>query len=117
MKILLVIVLGKFCLNTAKVENEQAVLKGDFQSITNALNSYKVTSGDYPSTEQGLKALTERPKIAPIPKRWIMLMDEEPIDLWNRKYQYKYEDNKIQLWSKGPNLEDPKDDIYFPPAK
>ena len=104
-------------LSKMQTAQNKAVIEGDFLSMTNALQSYKVITGDYPSTEQGLKALVNKPKVAPVPRRWTQIMAEEPVDPWNRKYQYKLVNEKVQLWSKGANLKDLKDDIFFPPKK
>ena len=58
MKTLLIILMLLSKMQTAQ---NKAVIEGDFLSMTNALQSYKVITGDYPSTEQGLKALVNKP--------------------------------------------------------
>ena len=42
-------------------------LKADLGTIETALNSYKLDNGFYPSTDQGLRALIERPTSEPVP--------------------------------------------------
>ena len=92
-------------------------VKGDLESISKALEMYKVNAGFYPSTKQGLKALVNRPNIAPRPRRWVMIFTKVPKDSWGSEYQYKLEAGKVHLWSKGAKLKDPKDDIYLPQKK
>jgi len=70
------------------------VVGGDFSSIENALQSYKTNAGHYPSEQQGLKALVEKPSTAPRPRRWIQIMDEVPSDPWNNEYLYKFPGSK-----------------------
>ncbi len=52
--------------------DEQPAGKAKIQMdiLTSALKNYKKDNGNYPSTEQGLKALVEQPAIGNIPKNW-----------------------------------------------
>ncbi|NWK54001.1 type II secretion system major pseudopilin GspG [Verrucomicrobiaceae bacterium N1E253] len=70
------------------------VVEGDFSSINNALQSYKTNARSYPSQQQGLQALVEKPSTAPRPKRWTRILDEVPKDPWNNEYLYKYPGSK-----------------------
>jgi general secretion pathway protein G len=56
-----------------------------------ALGSYFVDCQGYPSTEQGLQALWEKPIIEPVPGGWDgpYLTKEVPRDPWGRDYRYK----------------------------
>ncbi len=40
------------------------------QALENALNMYRLDNSDYPSTEQGLKALVEKPVAGNVPRNW-----------------------------------------------
>ena len=40
----------------------------DIQNLENALKLYKLDNGIYPTTEQGLQALVEKPETGTIPK-------------------------------------------------
>ena len=64
--------------------------KQDIATLTQALNLYRLDNFQYPTTEQGLKALIERPKIAPIPTNWETsgYIDRLPKDPWGKLYQY-----------------------------
>ena len=44
--------------------------KMDIATFETALKMYKLDNGVYPSTEQGLTALIEKPETGVIPKRW-----------------------------------------------
>jgi len=56
-----------------------------------ALSSYLTDCGAYPSTEQGLKALWEKPILEPVPRGWAgpYLTKEVPNDPWGHEYQYR----------------------------
>jgi len=66
------------------------VVDGDFASIDNALQAYRNNAGNFPSGQQGLMALVEKPSSAPRPRRWIQIMDQLPKDPWGNEYVYKY---------------------------
>jgi general secretion pathway protein G len=56
-----------------------------------ALDSYRLDNGSYPTTEQGLAALRERPTRAPAPANWRgpYLRKDVPLDPWGRAYVYR----------------------------
>jgi len=62
-----------------------AVQIRNFQS---ALDLYKLDSGNYPTTDQGLQALVEKPAIGEIPKNWKEggYIDKIPKDAWGNNY-------------------------------
>jgi len=62
----------------------------DLASITQALNLYRLDNGVYPTTEQGLGALRERPTAPPVPKAWRSegYLDRVPMDPWGNGYVY-----------------------------
>lgn len=64
--------------------------KQDIATISQALNLYKLDNGRYPTTEQGLLALSKKPTIAPIPTNWKSegYLDRVPKDPWGTPYQY-----------------------------
>lgn len=64
-------------------------MEGDLQSLSSALRTYKINTGHYPSTEQGLKALVERPTTPPIPDNWVQIMTKVPTDPWRNEYRYR----------------------------
>ena len=62
----------------------------DMAAITQALNLYRLDNGTYPTTEQGIEALVERPTRPPLPKAWRAdgYLDRMPIDSWGNPYVY-----------------------------
>jgi len=62
--------------------------KQDIASIMQALKLYKLDNRRYPSTEQGLQALVQRPTTAPLPDNWKSYLEKLPNDPWGTPYQY-----------------------------
>lgn len=56
-----------------------------------ALDAYRLDNGAYPTTDQGLSALRERPTRAPVPANWRgpYLRKPVPADPWGRAYVYR----------------------------
>lgn len=68
----------------------QAQAAEDIETLGIALDRYAKDNGDYPSTEQGLKALWENPEAAPKPLNWLAPYVDIPItdDPWGNPYVY-----------------------------
>ncbi len=66
------------------------VAKGDIKAIAAALDMYKLGNFAYPSTQQGLEALVEKPTGNPQPKNWNRdgYLKQVPQDPWGNPYQY-----------------------------
>lgn len=66
------------------------VAKTDLKTIAAALRMYRLDNGDYPTTDQGLKALVQRPETDPVPVNWNSegYLPEAPKDPWGREYVY-----------------------------
>ena len=64
--------------------------KVDISSLMQALKIYKLDNQRYPTTEQGLKALTEKPSSGPAANGWKTggYVDKLPKDPWGHPYQY-----------------------------
>jgi general secretion pathway protein G len=82
-------------------------VQSDIKSVRTALQTYQSTNGFYPTTEQGLQALVQRPQVDPIPERWFKFMESVPKDPWASTYVYrcpgiKYPDS-YDLFSAGPD--------------
>ena len=60
------------------------------KNIGSGLDLYKLDSGNYPTTDQGLASLVERPTIGEIPKNWKEggYLDKIPKDPWGNNYVY-----------------------------
>lgn len=64
--------------------------KHDIGSLVQALKLYKLDNGSYPSTEQGLNALVQKPTAAPTPNNWKTggYLERLPKDPWGNDYKY-----------------------------
>jgi general secretion pathway protein G len=62
----------------------------DIAAIVQALKLYRLDNQRYPSGEQGLRALVEKPSVAPLPPNWKPggYLERLPNDPWGRPYQY-----------------------------
>jgi len=102
---------GFFIMSQATVSCTDGIsgqVKSDLRTLESALDVYKEIGGQYPSEAQGLMALVEKPKIEPLPKRWIQVYEQLPIDPWKTPYCYRFSgpDNqgKPKIISAGPDL-------------
>ena len=73
-------------LNDAKV----SAAKQDVATLVQTLTMYKLDNSRFPSGEQGLKALVEKPVIAPLPNNWRTggYIPRLPNDPWGNPYQF-----------------------------
>jgi general secretion pathway protein G len=64
--------------------------KVDIKSLEEALGLFKLDNGFYPSTEQGLKALVEKPEIGRIPEKFQAggYLKRVPNDPWGTPFVY-----------------------------
>jgi len=64
--------------------------KQDVGTIVQALKLYRLDIGRYPTTDQGLKALVEKPSAEPVPQNWKVggYLESLPKDPWGNPYQY-----------------------------
>ncbi|MFY9396991.1 MAG: type II secretion system major pseudopilin GspG [Desulfomonilia bacterium] len=73
-------------------EARQTQVRIQIQALENALNMYRLDNGDYPSTEQGLKALVEKPVSGNVPRNWraggYLDKPRVPKDPWGFDYGY-----------------------------
>jgi general secretion pathway protein G len=69
-----------------------AAAQHDILQLKQALNLYKLDNGRYPTSEQGLQALVEKPGVDPIPSNWKQggYLDAPVVhrDPWGHDYQY-----------------------------
>ncbi|MCM8812731.1 MAG: type II secretion system major pseudopilin GspG [Candidatus Omnitrophica bacterium] len=66
--------------------------KSDIESnIPTALDLYELDNGAYPTTQQGLAALREKPTTPPLPKNWNgPYLKKKYLDPWGNVYQYVF---------------------------
>jgi len=72
-------------LHDAKV----SAAKQDVATLVQSLTMYKLDNGRFPTGEQGLKALVEKPVAAPLPNNWRSggYIARLPNDPWGNPYQ------------------------------
>jgi general secretion pathway protein G len=70
-------------------KSEVKVARAQIDAFEKALEAYRLDTGHYPSTEQGLDALIKQPAGEP---KWQgpYLKKSVPPDPWSKQYQYKY---------------------------
>lgn len=88
----------------------------DLLTFKEGLAAYQLESGALPTTEQGIKALWEKPTAEPVPDRWKPMLEEEVKDPWGHPYQYrnpgKHNPDRYDVFSMGPDgLPDTDDDV------
>lgn len=66
------------------------VAKGDIRAISAALDMYRLDNNRYPTTQQGLDALVQKPSGSPPPRNWNPdgYLKRLPVDPWGNPYQY-----------------------------
>lgn len=79
--------------------------KHDVLGIQNALDLYRLDNGFYPSTDQGLLALVEKPTTNPAPRNWKLYLKSLPQDPWGRDYIYLNpgQHGEIDIFTFGPS--------------
>ncbi|WP_291319818.1 type II secretion system major pseudopilin GspG [Desulfonatronospira sp.] len=67
--------------------------KTDIRTLEQALRLYYLDNGRYPTTEQGLEALINRPESDPVPRNWrsrgYLEASSAPRDPWGNEYIYR----------------------------
>ncbi|MCM8791986.1 MAG: type II secretion system major pseudopilin GspG [Candidatus Omnitrophica bacterium] len=90
-----------------------AAARADIQAnIATALKLYELDNGRFPTTEEGLNALLNRP---PTASNWQgPYLEKKPLDPWGRQYQYRspgQHRSDYDLYSLGPDGTESADDI------
>ncbi len=89
--------------------------KMQIESLLTAVKKYKLDAGDYPSTEQGLAALVEKPTVGKVPNNYPDkgYITKVPKDPWGNEYVYispgEYED--VEIISYGADGEEGGEDV------
>lgn len=91
--------------------DEAKVVKAqtDIRALKAALDLYKLDNYNYPSTDQGLEALMNRPTGNPEPRNYKQggYVDRLPKDPWGNEYLYLSpgEHGAVDIWSLGADGE------------
>lgn len=83
--------------------------RADIHTLETAIDLYRLDNGSYPSTDQGLLALVEKPSSDPEPRAWraggyVKRLNKDP---WGKPYQYLNpgEHGEIDIFSYGADGE------------
>ncbi len=91
--------------NKDQADIQKAV--SDVVSLETTLDMYKLDNGVYPTTEQGLNALVEKPTMSPEPRNYREdgYVKRLPLDPWRNDYLLLSpgENGKIDIFSPGPD--------------
>lgn len=83
-------------------KSEVTTARAQIGALEKALDQYRLDTGHYPATEQGLAALNDRPADEP---RWNgpYLKKAVPADPWGKPYQYRMpgEHSEVDVFSFG----------------
>lgn len=73
-------------------EARRAKARMQIESLETALKLYRLDSGNYPTTEQGLQALVEQPSVGTLAKNWrqggYLEKAKVPKDPWDKDFVY-----------------------------
>lgn len=72
-------------------EAKSTTARTQIQLLGTALDNFRLDNGSYPTAEQGLEALREKPTRPPQPLNWRgpYLRKAVPLDPWGRPYLYR----------------------------
>ena len=83
-------IVGVYLFDSAEKAKADAT-KTQIRGLETALDLYRLNNSRYPSAEQGLKALLEKPEVGVIPKNWngpYLRGNNLPEDGWGSPYRY-----------------------------
>ena len=87
-------------------------------SLKTNLVMYNMKAGNFPSTEQGIKALVTRPDGEPRPLSWSKIIDEVPNDPWGHPFYYerpgKKHPDSFDIYSAGKDGKPGTEDDVWP---
>jgi general secretion pathway protein G len=71
-------------------EAKRVAAKADIAAIVQSLKLYRLDNGFYPTTDQGLAALVQKPASSPVPGNWKQggYLERLPRDPWGSDYQF-----------------------------
>ena len=102
-------VVGVYLFDSAQKAKADAT-KTQIRGLETALDLYRLHNSRYPSSEQGLKALLERPEVGLIPKNWngpYLRGNNLPEDGWDSPFRYISENgNEFEIISLGADAID-----------
>jgi general secretion pathway protein G len=84
-------------------EAKATATKSNIATIKTALTMYRLDNNDYPTTDQGLKALTERTTTPPLPATFPQggYLSSPAVDGWGKPYEYSSQGGSYTIRSLG----------------
>ena len=84
------LIVPRFMDEPEKAKQQKARIQ--IESIGTAVKMFKLDNGFYPSTEQGLQALVEKPETGNVPRKWksggYLEKGKVPKDPWGNEFVY-----------------------------
>ncbi len=118
--VLLVAMVGPRLLKTQE-KADAKITQTQIENLEQALDFYKVDNRAFPTTEEGLAALMQKPADENRAKNWAgpyLEEDKVPVDPWGNQYRYEYpgtrgaNPDQPAIWSFGPDGKDnTQDDV------
>lgn len=103
--VIIAIVAGLVTMNVVGRPDQARVTttRTNLASLSSALKLYRLDNGQYPTTQQGLKALVEKPSLPPVPSAWPQggYVTQDPMDAWGNPYVYSSDGADFTLRSLG----------------
>ena len=107
-------IVGVYLFDSAEKAKADAT-KTQIKGLETALDLYRLHNSRYPSAEQGLKALLEKPEVGVIPKNWngpYLRGNNLPEDGWGSPYRYRSVNGKnYEIISLGADATDGGTDL------
>ena len=107
-------IVGVYLFDSAEKAKADAT-KTQIKGLETALDLYRLHNSRYPSAEQGLKALLEKPEVGTIPKNWngpYLRGNNLPEDGWGSPYRYQSVNGKnYEIISLGADATDGGTDL------
>jgi general secretion pathway protein G len=94
------------------------VLQADLKAVESALMMYRLNCRDFPTEEQGLSALVDRPDSLDPDARWVQVLDKVCSDPWGDPYVYERVANgrasEVRVYSRHSDLSNPEEVLVMP---
>jgi len=89
-------------------EAKRTKAAADLRAVQQALNLYRLDNGGYPTTDQGLQALVNKPQSGKMPQRWNPegYLEKVQADPWGHEYMYLSNGERYTLKSLGADGEE-----------
>ena len=107
---IIVILMGVVLKNTGGLTSGAKITATEVKinSLKGAVSAYENQAGTVPSSEQGLRALVEKPSGRPEPRRWVKLLANDDIrDAWGNDFYYvspaRSGQDEFEIYSAGPD--------------